>query len=213
MATNNYRIDNQRINKQHTDKQHITAKRDIYLNALRRAGRRITEQRRLICDYLAQTDSHPTPYQVYADLSAQYPDISRATVYNTLKVLQELGAIVEIGFGADHTHYDTDTSPHINLICLRCHEIEDFHLAPDASADSALPLGEIQAAVSGFGGFRPVAVRTDVFGFCRKCQERKRAEIREQWQTQREALGDERQIMDAQDNEQDNQQDNQQDDE
>lgn len=166
-------------------KQQIPARRDLYLNALRQAGRRITEQRRLICEYLAQTDSHPTPYQVYADLSAQYPDISRATVYNTLNVLQELGAIVEIGFGADHTHYDTDTTPHINLICLRCHEIEDYH--PNGSgANSALPLGEIQSTVEGFDGFRPVAVRTDVFGFCRKCQERKRAEIREQWLAQRQ---------------------------
>ena len=59
-------------------------------------------------------------------LSQQYPDMSRATVYNTLNVLKELGAIVEIGFGADHTRYDTDTMPHINLICLRCHEISDL---------------------------------------------------------------------------------------
>lgn len=167
-------------------KQSISTQRDLYLNALRQAGRRVTEQRRLICEYLARTDSHPTPYQVYADLSAQYPDISRATVYNTLKVLQELGAIVEIGFGADHTHYDTDTTPHVNLICLRCHEIEDYHLEDDA-ANHVLPLGEIQRAVEGFEGFRPVAVRTDVFGFCRKCQERKRAEIREQWLAQRQA--------------------------
>src|SRR3954469_19797318 len=101
-------------------------KRDLYLNALRQAGKRITDQRRVICDYLAETASHPTPYQVFEDLSQQYPDMSRATVYNTLNVLKELGAIVEIGFGADHTHYDTDTAPHINLICLRCHEISDL---------------------------------------------------------------------------------------
>ena len=92
----------------------VAEKRDLYLNALRQAGKRITEQRRLVCEYLAETTTHPTPYQLYEDLSAQHPEISRATVYNTLNVLQELGAIVEIGFGTEHTHYETDTTPHIN---------------------------------------------------------------------------------------------------
>jgi Fur family peroxide stress response transcriptional regulator len=151
-------------------------KRDLYLNALRRAGRRITEQRRLVCDYLAQTATHPTPSQVYADLAAAYPDISRATVYNTLNALQELGAILEIGFGADHTHYDTDTSPHANLICLRCHEIQDHH--------GPLMLNDLPAQAAA-GGFRAVAVRVDVFGFCAACQERKKNEIREQWLARR----------------------------
>jgi Fur family peroxide stress response transcriptional regulator len=154
------------------------AKRDLYLNALRQAGKRITDQRRVICEYLAETESHPTPYQVFADLSAQHPEISRATVYNTLNVLQELGAIVEIGFGADHTHYDTDTSPHINLICLRCHEISDY--------PGPLPLAGVQASLRGAGGFLPVAMRVDIFGFCDKCRERKKVEIREQWLAQRQ---------------------------
>jgi Fur family peroxide stress response transcriptional regulator len=150
------------------------AKRDLYLNALRQAGKRITDQRTVICEYLAQTQSHPTPYQVYAELSAQYPEISRATVYNTLNILKDLGAIVEIGFGADHTRYDTDTAPHINLICLRCHEISDF--------DEPLPFGEVQRSLAAReNSFLPLVMRIDVVGFCKNCRERKKAEIREQW--------------------------------
>ena len=68
------------------------ARSDVLINTLRQAGRRITEQRRVICEYLAQTNAHPTPYQVYADISISHPEISRATVYNTLNVLRELGA-------------------------------------------------------------------------------------------------------------------------
>ena len=155
------------------------AKRDLFLNALRQAGKRITDQRRAICEYLAETPSHPTPYQVYEELSARYPDMSRATVYNTLNVLKELGAIVEIGFGADHTHYDTDAEPHINLICLRCREISDY-AAP-------LPFASVQDALPGDNGFLPVAMRMDLFGFCETCRARKKAEIREQWLAQRTA--------------------------
>ena len=80
--------------------------------------------------------AHPSAYQVYAELSAHHPEISRATVYNTLNALQELGAIVEISFGDGHTHYETDTSPHMNLVCLRCHVIEDFP-APASVAQMA----------------------------------------------------------------------------
>src|SRR5262245_39569968 len=153
------------------------AKRDLYLNALRQAGKRITDQRRAICEYLAETASHPSPYQAFEELTARYPDMSRATVYNTLNVLKELGAIVEIGFGAGHTRYDTDTRPHINLICLRCHEISDFH--------EPLPLQGLQSALEGRSQFQPIVMRFDLFGFCEKCRERKKAEIREQWLARR----------------------------
>ena len=155
------------------------AKRDVYLNALRQAGKRITDQRLAICDYLAETQSHPTPYQVFEELSVRYPEMSRATVYNTLNVLKELGAIVEIGFGADHTRYDTDTAPHVNLICLRCHEISDYA--------GPLPITDLQHELSEHGSFLPMVVRVDVFGFCEKCRTRKKAEIREQWLARRAA--------------------------
>lgn len=149
------------------------AKRDLYINALRQAGKRITEQRQAICEYLAATESHPTPYQVYDELAPRFPEMSRATVYNTLNVLKELGAIVEIGFGADHTRYDTDTAPHVNLVCLRCHEISDY--------EGPMPFHDMQRSLEGGSGFLPMVMRVDVMGFCKKCRELKKAEIREQW--------------------------------
>ncbi len=157
-------------------RQQPSPRRDLFINALRQAGRRITAQRLLICDYLASTSSHPTPYRVYAELSAQHPEISRATVYNTLKVLHELGAILKIDVGADHAHYDTDTAPHVNMICLRCHAVSDYP-APDT-------LEDVWAGIGHAEGFHPLAVRMDVLGFCAACRARKKAEIREQWLAQ-----------------------------
>lgn len=52
--------------------------------------------------------------QVYADVTQAHPEISRANDHNTLNTLQQLGAIVELSFGAEHTHYDTNPEPHIN---------------------------------------------------------------------------------------------------
>jgi Fur family transcriptional regulator, peroxide stress response regulator len=152
------------------------AKTDVFLNALRQAGYRVTEQRRRICEFLAQTDSHPTPYEVYAAIAQKYPEISRATVYNTLNVLRQLGVIVEIGMGADHTHYDTNPTPHINLVCLRCHKIVDF--------PASFPMESLAPILEQSGGFQPVTARVDVLGFCQECQARKRLEIQDAWRQQ-----------------------------
>lgn len=145
-------------------------KHDIYIGALQQAGLRLTPQREAICAYLAQTARHPTPYQVYEDLSTTHPEISRATVYNTLNTLQQLGAIVELSLGADHTHYDTNPEPHVNLICLRCHTISDYQ--------GQLPLDDLTARIFTETGFQAAAARIDLVGFCAECREQRRAEIR-----------------------------------
>jgi len=145
----------------------MTKQIEFYLGALRDAGHRITEPRYAICGYLAATDQHPTPYQVYTEISARHPEISRATVYNTLKTLQQLGAIVELSFGADHTHYETDPSPHVNLICLRCHRVVDY--AGEILDDSIQP-AELTAFQQKIG-FQPLVAKIDVLGLCQACQQ------------------------------------------
>lgn len=135
---------------------------DFFTNTLKQAGHRLTEQRRLICRYLAETDTHPTPYQAFAEISSSHPEISRATVYNTLNLLKDLGAIVEIGFSDDHTHYETDVQPHVNLICMRCHQIADF--------PAPVLLAELEAVLPKQAQFQPWISKMDVYGLCADCQ-------------------------------------------
>jgi Fur family peroxide stress response transcriptional regulator len=147
---------------------------EIFTGALQRAGLRLTPQRRAVCEYLADTREHPSPYQVYADVTRAHPEVSRATVYNTLNILQQLGAIVELSFGAEHTHYDTNPEPHINLICLRCHKIVDFA--------GEFTLDQISARILHETGFQTAAAKVDLVGFCAECREQRLAEIRAQFQ-------------------------------
>jgi Fur family peroxide stress response transcriptional regulator len=136
------------------------------LNLLRQAGYRITPQRRAICDYLARTEQHPTAYRVYEALSADHPDLSRATVYNTLNVLHELGALVQLDLGDEHTHYETNLAPHVNLICRRCRAVFDFTPLepPTAFLDS----------LHATSGFQPTTVHVQVMGLCPDCQAKER---------------------------------------
>ena len=142
-----------------------------YLQILSQAGVRITPQRRVICAYLAESDRHPSAYQVYEGLAETHPEISRATVYNTLNTLQELGAIVELSFGADHTHYETNPAPHVNLICLRCHKIVDYYGDPG--------IGALTERVRNELGFQTAAARIELVGFCSECRTQRIAEIRD----------------------------------
>ena len=96
--------------------------------------------------------------------------ISRATVYNTLNTLRDLGAITEVSVGTKHTHYETDTSPHINLICLVCGSVIDY--------DGHLPLTEAQSRLTTETGFVPVAGKIELMGFCGSCRQRRLEEIR-----------------------------------
>lgn len=146
------------------------AKLDHFLRTLQQAGLRLTTQRRAICSYLASTDRHPSAYQVFEALAITHPDISRATVYNTLNTLQELGAIVELSFGSDYTHYETNPEPHVNLICLRCHKIVDYYGDPgiDALAQRVLAKSNFQTA----------AAKIDLVGFCDACRSQRVQEIR-----------------------------------
>lgn len=146
----------------------------FYLDALKRGGHRITEQRRAICTFLATTSRHPTPLDVYTHVSLHHPEISRATVYNTLNTLRDLGAIVEISAGGEHTHYDTNPAPHVNLICLRCEEVFD--------CGGEIGIEALYQQIYQTTEFQPVATQVQIMGFCPQCRARKRDEIRQQLQ-------------------------------
>ncbi len=140
-----------------------------FIETLKRAGLRVTSQRAAVCEFLSKTNSHPTPSQVYEAVHRQHPEISQATVYNTLNTLRDLGAIIEISAGTEHTHYELDASPHINMVCLRCHQVTDLqeNLAPDMLMDSIFQNS----------GFRATTLQVQVTGFCPDCQQAKREEI------------------------------------
>ncbi len=148
-------------------------KRNLYEQTLATAGYRMTEQRRMLCDYLSTLQTHPTAYEIFDSLAKRHPDISRATVYNTLKTLKELGAIVELSFAGDHSRYETDPTPHINLICLRCHTIIDY--------DEATPTEAFMNTMKESIDFEPLSVRVEFLGFCADCRNQRKNEIRQQW--------------------------------
>jgi Fur family peroxide stress response transcriptional regulator len=69
---------------------------------------------------------HLTAEQVYQAVKKKYPTLSPATVYQTLRLLTEIGLLQELGFGDRVSRYDPDTSPHNNIVCKNCGKIQDY---------------------------------------------------------------------------------------
>lgn len=129
---------------------------------LRATGVRLTPQRLAIYRALVERDDHPTAQQLHAALGGSLPSLSPATVYNTLQLLLDHGLIHELGDAGDGAiHYDAQLEPHFNLVCTRCHRIEDFH--SDA-------LGAIDAGVATESGYRLHGARLVYYGLCPSCQ-------------------------------------------
>src|ERR1039458_6796303 len=69
---------------------------ETLLQRLRRRQWRLTAQRRAIAEVLQGEHVHLTADQIYERATARLPEISRASVYNTLNELRDIGEILEI---------------------------------------------------------------------------------------------------------------------
>ncbi|HEY6073665.1 MAG TPA: Fur family transcriptional regulator, partial [Anaerolineales bacterium] len=130
--------------------------------ALHQAGLRLTPQRIAISRLLANTNRHPTASMIYEQLRPEYSSLSLATVYNTLDTLTQLGMINELGAaGDDAIHYDADTSPHVNLACIRCHQVIDL---------PSQQVSALEAEVAARSGYQLRGARVLYYGLCPECQ-------------------------------------------
>jgi len=85
----------------------------------------VTPQRRFIFQVLENRCDHPTVEEIYDEVRALVPDISLATVYNTLRELVELGEVRELNLGKGRSRYDPNTTDHQHLICVQCQTVTD----------------------------------------------------------------------------------------
>jgi Fur family peroxide stress response transcriptional regulator len=93
---------------------------------LRARGLSLTGPRRAIVRFLCGNLDHPAAADVYAGVARACPGISRATVYNTLALLTELGVVRTLrGVGVE-TRFDPNTQPHQHRVCPVCGHLADL---------------------------------------------------------------------------------------
>jgi Fur family peroxide stress response transcriptional regulator len=96
------------------------------INFLRENKIKITPQRRLILELVLKDRTHPCAEEVYLKVREKMPDISIATVYQTLELLEKKGILLKIDFPDGKSHYDPYTIPHLHFYCTNCKNIIDF---------------------------------------------------------------------------------------
>lgn len=111
------------------------------LERLRERGWRLTAQRRVVAEVLDGDHVHLTADEVHARAIERLPEISRATVYNTLGELVGIGEVTEVATDGRAKRYDPNAHrPHQHLVCSRCGTIRDVR--PQGDPLAALPVSE-----------------------------------------------------------------------
>ncbi|GAA0674001.1 Fur family transcriptional regulator [Kitasatospora atroaurantiaca] len=106
------------------------------LERLRGRGWRMTSQRRVVAEVLDGDHVHLTADEVHARAAQRLPEISRATVYNTLGELVSLGEVIEVSTDGRAKRYDPNAHhPHQHLVCSNCGTIRDVHATGNPLAD------------------------------------------------------------------------------
>ncbi|MCA9506956.1 MAG: transcriptional repressor [Myxococcales bacterium] len=131
---------------------------------LRRSGLKLTTQRESICKTFFAKEGHRTAEEILLESRQFDAKISLATIYRTLKLLQEFGfakahnfqdgqALFEPVFD-NHEHHD-------HLICTHCGAIIEFF-------DEQIEI--LQSKVARAHDFKITNHKMELYGLCKKCQ-------------------------------------------
>jgi len=131
---------------------------------LHQKGCKVTPQRIAICRFLLSSKDHPTADQVYQVVKKTYPTISLATVYQTLRLLIQIGLLQELESTDRTSRYDSNTSPHINIICKKCGKVQDYETEN---------IRKLWFQIIKDLGFQPIGQRLDIYRYCEQCQAEK----------------------------------------
>lgn len=126
--------------------------------ALRRAGLRVTAQRIALLQVLADAEDHPEVAELHERAKRNDPDISVATVYRTVSVLEQAGMIQRHSFEGGRARYErVDKLHHDHIVDLDSGAILEFQ------SDR---IEQLQAEIAAQLGYEVVFHRLELY--CRK---------------------------------------------
>ncbi|WP_212111113.1 Fur family transcriptional regulator [Bartonella queenslandensis] len=103
-------------------------KKRNYEQELRAAGLRVTRQRRVILDILADTNDHPNAFEIFQRANKIDSSISLSTVYRTMKTLEGNGTIHRHTFSGGPSRFEqADGQHHDHLIDIETGQVIEFH--------------------------------------------------------------------------------------
>ena len=134
---------------------------DKFREFLEIRGEKLTEPRRMLVRHIFDSHKHFDADELVADLRAAGRQVSRSTVYRTLRLLVEAGLLRELRL-TNRTAYEHDYGypSHDHLHCSSCNTVVEFR-------NDEIRL--LREAVSREHGFRPTGHRFIITGLCPAC--------------------------------------------
>ncbi|MEW6509910.1 MAG: Fur family transcriptional regulator [Bacteroidota bacterium] len=144
----------------------VEAAHEILTKYLKEHGKlRSTPERFAVLDAVLQSQGHFDAEGLYYRMITKGIKVSKATVYNTLDLLQNCGLVSKYRFAENTSRYEKafGRPHHHHLICLECGDIIEF--VNDR-------LEKIQDEVCGDKNFTPQSSTLQIFGTCSKCRKK-----------------------------------------
>jgi Fur family ferric uptake transcriptional regulator len=125
-------------------------------------GHKLTRPRRAVLRVVAGSAESLTPAEIHTRAQKYYQQTGLVTVYRTLELLAECGAVRKI-HGADGCHaYAPASDGHSHpIICEKCHAVTEF---------DNCDLAELLASVQRRTGYQVSGHWLELFGYCPRCQ-------------------------------------------
>ena len=102
-------------------------KKPDYEKALRKAGIRFTRPRKVILNILRETEDHPDALAIFRRAEQVDKSISLSTVYRTMKLLEEMGAIHRHAFEGGPSRFEqAGGDHHDHLIDIDTGDVIEF---------------------------------------------------------------------------------------
>lgn len=128
---------------------------------LKEAGYRLTPQRVMVLQAIAESGGHQTAEAIHREVVRTYPYLDIATVYRILHLLKRLHLVTEIDLGGDSARYEVaEPNKHHHMVCRECSRTLD--LSPSYLEEFRLRL------VNEFG-FEPDLEHFAIGGRCAEC--------------------------------------------
>src|SRR5260221_935096 len=101
---------------------------------LNTSGFRFTPQRQHVYAVIMHKRDHPTADEVFMRVKKTMPEISHATVYNTLDALVKCGLVRQVQLQRGATRFCPNMEEHCHYYCDNCGEVFDVPLQKDSTA-------------------------------------------------------------------------------
>ena len=135
--------------------------KELFTEYLKKHNHRKTSERYAILEQVYSYEGHFNADVLFNTMRAEYR-VSRATVYNTLDLLQECKLIIKHQLGGQFAQYEKTfgSSTHHHLICTNCGNVKEF-------SDEQLRMS-IQKRK--FPRFHTSHYSLYIYGLCHKCK-------------------------------------------